>query len=124
MQLLYHLRLRSKKETIYVYMIHPISAFTFKVTHWITWYILTVISFYDRTCDHARVIQRYLSEYVISLNNHTCNLVCVTSKISFVALWLTFQGHTLDNSVHTNCHTLDNSVHTNCDLRCDLACIT
>ena len=67
-----------------------ISAFTFKVTHWITWYILTVISFYDRTCDHARVIQRYLSEYVISLNNHTCNLVCVTSKISFVALWLTF----------------------------------
>ena len=52
-----------------------ILAFTFKVTHWITWYILTVISFYDRTCDHARVIQRYLSEYVISLNNHTCNLV-------------------------------------------------
>ena len=90
-----------------------ISAFTFKVTHWITWYILTVISFYDCTCDHARVIQRYLSEYVISLNNHTCNLVCVTSKISFVALWLTFQGHTLDNSVHTNC-----------DLRCDLACVT
>ena len=30
-----------------------ILAFTFKVTHWITWCILTVISFYDHACDHA-----------------------------------------------------------------------
>ena len=57
-----------------------ILAFTFKVTHWITWYILTVISFYDHTCDHARV----------------------TSKISFRV------HYTLDNSVHTNCDFLNN----------------
>ena len=35
-----------------------ILAFTFKVTHWITWCILTVISFYDHTCNHARVISK------------------------------------------------------------------
>ena len=45
-----------------------ILAFTFKVTHWITWCILTVISFYDHTCDHARVI----------------------SKISFGVHWIVF----------------------------------
>ena len=45
-----------------------ILAFTFKVTHWITWCILTLISFYNHTCDHARV----------------------TSKISFGVHWIVF----------------------------------
>ena len=61
-----------------------ILVFTFKVTHWITWGILTVISFYDHTCDHARV----------------------TSKISYIHSGFHFQGHTLDNLGHTNCDFL------------------
>ena len=50
-----------------------ILAFTFKVTHWITWCILTVISFYHHTCNHARHFEDMFG--------------------------LHFQGHTLDNSV-------------------------
>ena len=43
----------------------PILVFTFKVTHWITWCILTVISFYDHTCDHARVTSEYITHWLI-----------------------------------------------------------
>ena len=38
-----------------------ILAFIFKVTHWITWCILTVISFYDHTCDHKRSVVHYIT---------------------------------------------------------------
>ena len=57
-----------------------ILAFTFKVTHWITWCILTVISFYDHTCDHARVTSTIVhwivfTHWIIQCIP-TCDLAC------------------------------------------------
>ena len=69
-----------------------ILAFTFKVTHWITWCILTVISFCDHTCDHARVTSKISFRVHYTLdnsvqNNHTCDLARVTSKISLAYIF-------------------------------------
>ena len=87
--------LRSKKETIYVYMTHPfwLSFSRDNLVH-----TNCDILFYDHTCDHARVTSKISFEvhYRLDnsvhtncdfLNNHTCDLAPVTSKISLAYIF-------------------------------------